>query len=294
MRSQLRHQPTRLSVYPKTTVIAFNGEVNQDIEPKSNVIIRSIKKTFKSCLPRKDLKTKKVEYGVISVHIQHLSQFFNSFDPSPFHERDMDSNAEEFILTYADEIALDKKIEKYKVEIVLGELPDRNEYDFIVLGAELARKSKRPVSPYARYEITSPGAGEIDKMKAILSDDLQLAINNHFDFQSQKADNELKKLFRTGRTSLIAGVIILVVCLLGSEFLTSTYSEADGNITLSSAKTWAQMGQNALQILAWVSLWRPLEIFLFNWFPLLQHRKLLRKLSQCDAVVKLASETKRD
>ena len=40
----------------------------------------------------------------IEVRLQTLSQLFNSLDPSPFHERDLDHDAEEFIVSWAREL----------------------------------------------------------------------------------------------------------------------------------------------------------------------------------------------
>jgi hypothetical protein len=42
--------------------------------------------------------------GVIDVQLRDLAQLFNSFDPSPFHERDLDPRAEEFIVSWAREL----------------------------------------------------------------------------------------------------------------------------------------------------------------------------------------------
>jgi hypothetical protein len=42
--------------------------------------------------------------GVIEVRIRELSQLFNSLDPSPFHERDLDDDAEAHIVGWAREI----------------------------------------------------------------------------------------------------------------------------------------------------------------------------------------------
>ena len=37
--------------------------------------------------------------GLIEVKLTELNQLFNSMDPSPFHERDLDHDAEEFIVS---------------------------------------------------------------------------------------------------------------------------------------------------------------------------------------------------
>lgn len=41
----------------------------------------------------------------IEVFVDRIEQLFNSMDPSPFHERDLDEDAEEFIVSWAQEFA---------------------------------------------------------------------------------------------------------------------------------------------------------------------------------------------
>ncbi len=41
--------------------------------------------------------------AAIEININRLSQLFNSFDPSPFHERDLDNDAEEYIVSSVEE-----------------------------------------------------------------------------------------------------------------------------------------------------------------------------------------------
>lgn len=45
--------------------------------------------------------------GVVELRIQKLPQLFNSLDPSPFHERDLDHDAEEYIVGWARELPSD-------------------------------------------------------------------------------------------------------------------------------------------------------------------------------------------
>src|SRR5262245_37888353 len=40
----------------------------------------------------------------VELNLSRLSQLFNSFDPSPFHERDLDRDAEEYIISSVEEI----------------------------------------------------------------------------------------------------------------------------------------------------------------------------------------------
>jgi hypothetical protein len=41
----------------------------------------------------------------IEINLTRLAQLFNSLDPSPFHERDLDHDAEEYIIESAEEIS---------------------------------------------------------------------------------------------------------------------------------------------------------------------------------------------
>jgi hypothetical protein len=42
--------------------------------------------------------------GVIEVHVRDLAQLFDSMDPSPFHEKELDADAEEYIVDSAKEL----------------------------------------------------------------------------------------------------------------------------------------------------------------------------------------------
>lgn len=46
----------------------------------------------------------------IEVNLQNLNQFFNTIDPSPFHEKDLDDDLEEFIVSWAKEYPVDEAI----------------------------------------------------------------------------------------------------------------------------------------------------------------------------------------
>ena len=72
---------------------------------------------------------KPVDKRIILIRIENVNQIFNSFDPSPFHERDLDSDAEEFILTLAEEIWNEgSHFRDYEIEIILDELPSDDDY----------------------------------------------------------------------------------------------------------------------------------------------------------------------
>jgi len=55
-----------------------------------------------------------IDAATIQVRIHELRQLFNSIDPSPFRERDLDPDCEEFIVSWARELPLDRPL---RVEI---------------------------------------------------------------------------------------------------------------------------------------------------------------------------------
>ena len=58
---------------------------------------------------------------VFEVRLREFNQLFNSMDPSPFHERDLDRDAEQFILSWAQEYPLHTPL---KLVVHLGQPPE--------------------------------------------------------------------------------------------------------------------------------------------------------------------------
>ena len=58
--------------------------------------------------------------GAIEISLGRLQQLFNSFDPSPFPDRDLDHDAEEYIVGWAEEIALGRPL-KLIIHLPLNE-----------------------------------------------------------------------------------------------------------------------------------------------------------------------------
>ena len=73
---------------------------------------------------------------------------------------------------------------------------------------------------------------------------------------------------RQGRTSLFIGLLFLAACLLLSKMLLG-----------HEAGTWAAVVRESLTIAGWVAMWRPMQIYLYDWWPLLRLRRTFTKLS---------------
>jgi hypothetical protein len=92
-------------------------------------------------------------------------------------------------------------------------------------------------------------------------------IQGYFSYRRQAAARDLRLLFRQGRKSLAIGVAFLATCLLLREFL------------LGSENPLLQLIAESLLIAGWVAMWRPLDIVLYDWWPLRRLEATYEKLA---------------
>ena len=57
---------------------------------------------------------------------------------------------------------------------------------------------------------------------------------------------------------------------------------AESAARMVETERYAALIENSLVILAWVALWRPLEIFLYDWWPIRAEARLFDRLSQME------------
>lgn len=132
--------------------------------------------------------------------------------------------------------------------------------EFIVGGAREARRD----AVFALLVHLDRPAGLPEEAAA-----LKAAVEEFFTQRSQVTMRRLHQLFRNGRTSL----------LIGTAFLTAAVGV--GNL-IATAMNGHQLGdllREGVLIGGWVAMWRPLEIFLYGWWPLLAEARLFRRLA---------------
>ncbi len=163
----------------------------------------------------------------IELRVDRIAQLFHSLDPFPFRERDLDREAEEYIVSWARELAADQPIN------IVVHIPD----------SEAQTKAARELGEaFARY----------------------------FAYRADLLQRDLNELFRVGRRSLAVGVTILIACLASAHVVSGYLVEFP----------FRRLVEESFLILGWVANWRPLEIFLYDWWPLVRRRDLYRRLSE--------------
>ena len=169
----------------------------------------------------------------ISLRLRELAQLFNSMDPSPFHERDLDADAEDFIVGWAQEHLRDQS--EFKLEIHLIEPPPADRADTV-----------------------------------------EESLQHYFRMRSETKEREFRQLMRRGRFSLIVGLLFLTACF--------TVGQVVARLGYSTA---AELIRESLTIGGWVAMWRPLEIYLYEWWPIRHLGKIYAKLSTVPVEVRV-------
>jgi hypothetical protein len=95
------------------------------------------------------------------------------------------------------------------------------------------------------------------------------AIHQYFKARAAGSRRALRELFRRGRISLVIALAFLGASLALGDLI--------ANISESGFATLLREG---LLIGGWVAMWRPLEVFLYDWWPILGEVRLLDRLSR--------------
>ena len=174
---------------------------------------------------------------VLELRLRDLSQLFDSLDPSPFLEKDIDPKAEEYIL---DSVA---------------ELPPQASYSLLI------HLDRAPASSDPDHDVGD-------------------AIREHFARQTKRLRRKLRRLIRRGVLSIAIGVAFLAAAFAVTQLIRRLLGET-GVLSLL---------EQGLLIVGWVAMWRPLEIFLYDWWPILGKRRLYDRLSRMEVrVVEVAT-----
>ena len=176
--------------------------------------------------------------AVIEVHLRELSQIFDSLDPSPFFEKDLDPKAEEYIVDS------------------LRQLPAGSVNTLLIHLDESARPSE-----------SEEAIGK--------------SIREHFSRRASHCRRQLHQLLRRGLISLMTGIVFLGVVLAVSEAIGGMLGEGP----------LAQLIHQGLLIIGWVAMWRPLEIFLYDWWPIVGERRHHEALSRIQVRIALRPRT---
>jgi hypothetical protein len=110
---------------------------------------------------------------------------------------------------------------------------------------------------------------------------LRDAIHEFFRHRAETYRRRLRELFRLGRTSLLIGLVALAGAIAAGDFLA----------TLMKGSRIGEILRESLTIGGWVSMWRPLEVFLYDWWPIRNEARLSDRLAAMPVRIRYASAT---
>ena len=172
------------------------------------------------------MTTSAVATHPLQLYVGELRQLFDSMDPAPFRERDLDDKAAAYIVVSAREASSGAAL---------------------ALAVHLGRET---------------GSKDTDAL-------LRQAVREHFERRAAAKRRELRELLRTGRVSLLIGLVFLAVAIALANFL--------GGLIRGEGTAW--LVKESLIIGGWVALWRPMEIFLYEWWPMRADARLYDRLA---------------
>jgi hypothetical protein len=165
--------------------------------------------------------------AVLDLRLGESRQLFDSMDPAPFRQRDLDPRAAEYIVAWAEEVRADR--------------------------------------PLAVIIHLDQSAGAFDEERV-----LPESVHEFFKLRAAASRRRLRQLLQEGRRSLLISLVFLATMVFIGDLLTGLITrERSGEILKES-----------LLIGGWVAMWRPLEIFLYGWWPILVEARLCDRLSR--------------
>jgi hypothetical protein len=98
------------------------------------------------------------------------------------------------------------------------------------------------------------------------------AVRHYFAYRASISRLELRQLLKRGRTSLVIGLSFLSACLLLGELIQQ----------VAPGRAFLTIPREGLTIGGWVALWRPMEIYLYDWWPIRRRVRLFDRLSRME------------
>jgi hypothetical protein len=100
-----------------------------------------------------------------------------------------------------------------------------------------------------------------------LASDLQTAVESYYGRMASTARRELSEHRRMGHLALAIGLAVFLLCVSSREVIARFVEVVPRAL------------DEGLIILAWIALWRPIEILAYEWVPLVRKRRFYERLA---------------
>lgn len=125
-----------------------------------------------------------------------------------------------------------------------------------------------PATPLPKLSLYFTSMGEFESHPGSISK----AIRSYFEYESQSKRRELRVMFNQGFISLLIGLSFLLVCTYISFVVNNR--GYDGY--------WPTFAHEGLLLMGWYAMWKPINTFLYEWWPLRETIEVLDHLSEIE------------
>lgn len=172
----------------------------------------------------------------IEIRLATPLQLFDSRDPAPFRERDLDEHAVEYLIAAVEDIPFKKPI---KILLSLTENPEKHGLNF---------------------------------------DSIREAVSSHFSYELGLLRMRIKQTRKRRQMFMLMGLLLMVACLSLSRVVYALPTFLMKPILYEG-----------LIIGGWVALWRPIDLLLFDWWPLWEKMRYVKKLANAEVSIIISS-----
>lgn len=172
----------------------------------------------------------------IEVRVKTAAQLFDSRDPAPFRDRDLDDDFVEYIISAA------------------RECPRATPLKFVI-HIEEEEKIELP------------------------RDAIRDAIHTFLVYQVDRQSGDLKSFMKRAEVFLVIGLSVLALCVAIAQHIPKF--EPPGAFGIL---------REGVVIFGWVSIWKPLELILYDWYPLYEKLRFHRKLLASEIQIKFLAK----
>lgn len=109
-------------------------------------------------------------------------------------------------------------------------------------------------------------------------DSIREAIHSYLNYRIDVQRSDLKSYIKRAQLFLLIGLIVLVICISVAQSL--KIPAPPGPIGIL---------REGIVIFGWVSIWKPIELILFDWYPLYERLRFYKKLRDTEIDIRFAA-----
>lgn len=119
---------------------------------------------------------------------------------------------------------------------------------------------------------------EESEKKELPRDSICEAIRSYLAYRIDLQRSDLKSFIKRAQLFLLIGLLVLAMCIGVAQ-----------NLPVPNSPGAIGILREGIVIFGWVSIWKPIELILFDWYPLFEKLRFYKKLLQTEIDIRFTS-----